>query len=438
MSAQSNRIVRPPASGELVPARPRKSSAIRSRALGIFAALPLAVACTVAIGLNLASPAEAASLSRKPLKNPAQLPASAGTSAPAQRVQAEAAPNQYTVVAGDTVSGIASRFGLSTAAVLASNGLSWSTKIFPGQQLTLAEGAAPAAAPAPTPVASELTRYTIVTGDTISGIAAAHGIAVAAVLSANGLDRASIIFPGQALVIPTGSAPAAAAPAVALVSATTAAPGASHTIATGETVSTIAAAAGVSIRAILQANNLGWSSIIYPGQQLSIPAPAAESVATASVTPLPAPEPGPAPTAVLGQVTPLSDEMRANARIIVATGRAAGVNDQGLVIALVAAAQESGLRNVHYGDRDSLGLFQQRPGKGWGSPDQVMDPVRASQAFFGGAGNPNPGVTRGLLDIPGWDGLSVTQAAQAVQLSAFPDYYAKWETSARSWLSELG
>ncbi|MEB0003452.1 LysM peptidoglycan-binding domain-containing protein, partial [Cryobacterium sp. RTC2.1] len=179
MSAQSNRIVRPPASGELVPARPRKSSAIRSRALGMFAALPLAVACTVAIGLNLASPAEAASLSRKPLKNPAQLPASAGTSAPAQRVQAEAAPNQYTVVAGDTVSGIASRFGLSTAAVLASNGLSWSTKIFPGQQLTLAEGAAPAAAPAPTPVASELTRYTIVTGDTISGIAAAHGIAVA-------------------------------------------------------------------------------------------------------------------------------------------------------------------------------------------------------------------------------------------------------------------
>lgn len=439
MSAQSSRIVRTPARSELVPARPHKSPTVRSRALGMFAALPLAVACTVAIGLNLASPAEAASLSRKPLKSPAQLPASAGTSAPVQRVKSEAAPSQYTVVAGDTVSGIASRFGLSTAAVLARNGLSWSTKIFPGQQLTLAEGAAPAKAPAPTPVASELARYTIMTGDTISGIAAAHGIPVAAVLSANGLDRASIIFPGQSLVIPTGSAPAAAAaPAVALVSATTATPGASHTIAAGETVSTIAAAAGVSIRAILQANNLGWSSIIYPGQQLTIPAPAAESVAAASVTPLPAPEPGPAPTAMLGQVTPLSDEMRANARIIVATGRAAGVNDQGLVIALVAAAQESGLRNVHYGDRDSLGLFQQRPGKGWGSPDQVMDPVRASQAFFGGAGNPNPGVTRGLLDIPGWDGLSVTQAAQAVQLSAFPDYYAKWETSARSWLSELG
>ncbi|WP_281534771.1 hypothetical protein [Cryobacterium breve] len=68
----------------------------------------------------------------------------------------------------------------------------------------------------------------------------------------------------------------------------------------------------------------------------------------------------------------------------------------------------------------------------------MMDPARASQAFFGGAGNPNPGVTRGLLDIPGWEGMTVTQAAQAVQLSAYPDYYAKWETSARAWLSELG
>ncbi|TFB88127.1 LysM peptidoglycan-binding domain-containing protein [Cryobacterium algoricola] len=436
MTAQSSRIVRPPTGSEPAPARRHKSTGVRSRALGLFAALPLAVVCSVAISLNLASPAQAATLSRKPLKVPAQLPASAPTGVPAQRVQSEAAPSQYTVVSGDTVSGIASRFGLSTAAVLARNGLSWSTKIFPGQQLTLADGAAPAAAPAPTPVASELTRYSIVTGDTISGIAAAHGISVAAVLSANGLDRASIIFPGQSLVIPSGSAPAAAAPAVALASATTAAPGARHTIATGETVSMIAAATGVSIRAILQANNLGWSSIIYPGQELSIPAAVAESVAVASVTPLPAPTP--APTAALGQVTPLSDEMRANARIIVATGRAAGVSDQGLVVALVAAAQESGLRNVNYGDRDSLGLFQQRPGKGWGSPDQVMDPVRASLAFFGGAGNPNPGVTRGLLDIVGWEGLTVTQAAQAVQLSAFPDYYAKWETSARSWLAELG
>ena len=96
------------------------------------------------------------------------------------------------------------------------------------------------------------------------------------------------------------------------------------------------------------------------------------------------------------------------------------------------------MRNVRHGDRDSLGLFQQRPSAGWGSAEQVMDPLRASQAFFGGTGNPNRGVTRGLLDIPGWEAMTVTQAAQAVQISAFPDYYAKWETSARAWLPELG
>jgi hypothetical protein len=135
---------------------------------------------------------------------------------------------------------------------------------------------------------------------------------------------------------------------------------------------------------------------------------------------------------------PLTDEMRANARIIIDVGRSLGVPDQAIVIALAAAAQESGLRNVHHGDLDSLGLFQQRPSAGWGTVDEVLDPVRAATAFYGGAANPNPDRTRGLLDIPGWESMTVTQAAQAVQLSAYPDHYAKWEVSARAWLSELG
>jgi hypothetical protein len=189
---------------------------------------------------------------------------------------------------------------------------------------------------------------------------------------------------------------------------------------------------------VLDANGLGWSTIIYPGQVLSIPSgssPAA--LPTDPAVLITAVAPAPSPSAEAGRVTPLTEEMRRHAEIIVASGRTAGAGDAGIVIALAAAAQESGLRNVQHGDRDSLGLFQQRPSSGWGTPAEVLDPVRASLAFFGGPVNPNPGVTRGLLDVPGWESMTVTEAAQTVQISAYPNHYAKWETSARAWLDEL-
>src|SRR5690606_42079432 len=88
-------------------------------------------------------------------------------------------------------------------------------------------------------------------------------------------------------------------------------------------------------------------------------------------------------------------------------------------------------------DLDSVGLFQQEPSAGWGTVAQLTNPDYAARLFFGGPNNPNAGVTRGLLEIPGWRGMTVTQAAQAVQISAFPDAYAKWETSARAWLAQL-
>ena len=137
-------------------------------------------------------------------------------------------------------------------------------------------------------------------------------------------------------------------------------------------------------------------------------------------------------------VTPLTEAMAANARIIIAVGHQLGVSDRGIVIALSAAMQESSLRNIDYGDRDSLGLFQQRPSAGWGTPGQLLDPVYATKLFFGGPSNPNRGRTRGLLDIPGWQSMTVAQAAQRVQVSAFPDAYAKWEKSAWYWLDQLG
>jgi LysM repeat protein len=337
-------------------------------------ALPVAIASTVAVTLGIVQPADAAA-AQPPKRQPKAKGVVPGAQLSAGTVVATTAPpTEYTVAEGDTVSSIADRFGLATPDILALNGLGWSTLIFPGQRLVLrAAEAAPPAPPAPTAQA-EIARHVVAEGDTMSGIAARYGLGLDDLLSANGLSRSSLIFPGQAIVLPDtpGSVPAAAAPAPA-------------------------------------------------------PAPA-ES----------APAPAPAAVSPVASVSaPLTDEMRQHARTIVDVGRSIGVPEQGLVVALAAAAQESGLRNVTHGDRDSLGLFQQRPSQGWGTAEEVLDPTRAAFAFYGGATNPNPGRTRGLLDIPGWESMSVTQAAQAVQLSGHPDLYAKWEQQARAWLAEL-
>ena len=140
---------------------------------------------------------------------------------------------------------------------------------------------------------------------------------------------------------------------------------------------------------------------------------------------------------ISGAITPLNDVRRNNASVIVQVGRDMGVPDYGIVIALATAMQESSLRNINWGDRDSVGLFQQRPSSGWGSVEQIMDPVFASRAFYGGPDSPTPGRTRGLLDISGWQSMELTVAAQRVQISAYPDAYAKWEASAWAWLEEL-
>ncbi|MEI5521191.1 C40 family peptidase [Streptomyces brasiliscabiei] len=105
-----------------------------------------------------------------------------------------------------------------------------------------------------------------------------------------------------------------------------------------------------------------------------------------------------------------------NAKTIQATGVAMNIPARGQIVALATALQESGLRNLTYGDRDSLGLFQQRPSQGWGTANEILDPVHASTKFY-----------EALEKVSGWQSLSVTQAAQAVQRSGFPEAYAKWE-----------
>jgi hypothetical protein len=115
----------------------------------------------------------------------------------------------------------------------------------------------------------------------------------------------------------------------------------------------------------------------------------------------------------------LTAEQVSNAATIAAVARDRGLPDRAVVIALATAQQESRLRNLDYGDRDSLGLFQQRPSQGWGTETQVQDPVYAAGKFYDG-----------LVKVPGWDSGRLTDVAQAVQLSGFPEAYQQWEPMA--------
>ncbi|WP_148613709.1 hypothetical protein [Nocardioides rubriscoriae] len=132
-------------------------------------------------------------------------------------------------------------------------------------------------------------------------------------------------------------------------------------------------------------------------------------------------------TAVVGErsVT-LSVEQAENAATIAAVAVRRGLPPRAVSIALATAYQESDLRNVDHGDRDSLGLFQQRPSQGWGSAQQVQDPVHAANAFYDA-----------LVEVDGYQSLEITVAAQEVQRSGFPRAYADHESDARVLASAL-
>ncbi|WP_256999580.1 muramidase family protein [Microbacterium sp. SZ1] len=363
------------------------------------------------------------------------VPAQADTTAPIERLQAgpggvipaTTTPSTYVVQPGDTVSSIARQHGLRTVDVLAWNGLSWRSVIYPGQSLTLsgAPAAAPAA-PVSAPTAPAGASHVVVSGDTVFGIAQKYGTTVDAVLAANGLTRASVIHPGQTLAVSGAAAPApAAAPQTPPPAASTQ----THVVAAGDTLFGIAQKYGTTTAALFALNGLSSGSIIYPGQSIAVgEAPAAA----------PAPAPAPAPSAPSQSFVSLDAEQAGNAALIIRIGRQLGVSDRAIAIGLATAMVESSMRNLSWGDRDSLGLFQQRPSTGWGSPEQILDADRSTRVFFGGSGDPNGQATRGLLDISGWESMRFTDAAQAVQISAYPERYGQWETQAYQWLAQYG
>jgi hypothetical protein len=131
-------------------------------------------------------------------------------------------------------------------------------------------------------------------------------------------------------------------------------------------------------------------------------------------------------------VSDIDDEQEANAVIIIETGQELGFDENGWAVALATAMQEAKLYNaaseavpeslqytdseVTYSDHDSVGLFQQRTSMGWGTVEELMDPATSASKFY-----------NTLAEVDGWQGMSIAEAAQSVQVSAYPDYYAQWE-----------
>ncbi len=115
-------------------------------------------------------------------------------------------------------------------------------------------------------------------------------------------------------------------------------------------------------------------------------------------------------------VTP---EQAGNAATVAGVAVDRGLPERAVLIALATAMQESKLVNLEYGDRDSLGLFQQRPSQGWGTPQQILDPVYAARKFY-----------EALVKVPDWQHRPVAEVAQKIQQSGFPEAYERWEPQA--------
>ena len=313
--------------------------------------------------------------------------------APAALAPAQApAPTECTVVSGDTISAIAARYGLDVWAVLKANNLGPSTLIFPGQTIRLTGGAAtaspaPAAPAAPAPAQADGgATYTVKSGDTISAIAANHGLGVNAVLQLNGLTPTTIIYPGQTIRLGGQSAPApqpapAPAPApsqpdvlpAASAPATPASSG-SYTIRSGDTLTSIAAKNNVSLADLMQANNLKATSVIYAGKTLNLPGAVAAASSSTPTALVPStflhytyPEAVVAQAnvnkaALMAAPVPSAEQMK---QIIASTASQMGVDPS---LALAFAWQESGFNQQAVSPANAIGAMQIIPQSGeWAS-----------------------------------------------------------------------
>ncbi|CAI3792676.1 LysM peptidoglycan-binding domain-containing protein [Pseudarthrobacter sp. MM222] len=308
--------------------------------------------------------------------------ANAANPAAMQATLQAASTGTYTVRSGDTLSGIAARHGVSLASIFAANNMSARTIIYPGQKIKLrpatkaaapkpaAKPAAkpatkPAAKPAPKPAAKPATPaaaiHTVKPGDTLSGIAAKHGVSLSGLLAANGMNLRTIIYPGQKIRLTAKAAPAPAKPAPkpAAKPAPKPAPkpvakpapkpaaAKSYVVKAGDTLSRIAANHGVSLSSILAANGMNLRTIIYPGQKIAI-----AGKATAAPNPKPA---APSSTPSVAQLKTM----------VAATARRMKVDPS---LALAFAMQESSFRQNVTSSAGAIGTMQVMPTSGeWAS-----------------------------------------------------------------------
>ncbi|MDN5790159.1 MAG: hypothetical protein L0H25_04730 [Micrococcales bacterium] len=127
-----------------------------------------------------------------------------------------------------------------------------------------------------------------------------------------------------------------------------------------------------------------------------------------------------------GMTETFDPEQTGNAALIAAVSMKRGLPPRAATIAITTAYQESKIRNIRFGDRDSLGLFQQRPSQGWGTPSQILDPVYATNAFYDA-----------LVKFKGYESADITKIAQWVQRSGFPEAYRDHEGQGRVLASTL-
>ncbi len=292
--------------------------------------------------------------------------------------------NTVTVKRGDSLWAIATRNQVSLAQLLKLNGLKASDVIHPGDRLVLRATSASSSSTKASSGASKVaasgtkaTSHTIKAGDTLSGIAHRYGISLSSLLKLNSLKASAVIYPGQKLKLGAAATTSSASgstkkPTVSASTGTSAVKASStHTIASGDTLSGIAAKYSVSLNELLAANGLNRSSIIYVGRTLKLPATASKSTSSASST-------GSIPKTFLHYTYSDATNRSANAnkatlnartvpsraqmrQIVIAEAKRQGVNP---ALAVGHASVESGFDARAVSPANALGVMQMLPSTG--------------------------------------------------------------------------